>query len=388
MTDSLFYGSAVPMNSLDELRMPDRFAAPPADCLAVVTDVIGSTAAVASGRYKDVNLVGAAVIPAIIEGIGLEVPYIFTGDGALLLIPATAKASVETILSGVVHMAEHNFKLGLRAAIVSLEEMHKQGYTLEIGRLVLIGNKCLAQFRGSMVVALDKHLKSPEAQLIKADAKAAEQLQLNSLSCRWNEHPSRNGEILTIVLLPRTGDTLPASEFLALLNEITDNQLTTLNPVSGSLANYQNIVEAITSECRLHARLLSKSFLRRLVSIAISVPLFKWGLSKRYDWAQAYLKNLHQHSDFHKLDDALRLVIDCTRTQADRVVEHLEHSRKAQRIFYGVHRGKGSQITCYVESLSDEAHVHFVDGTDGGYVAAASQMKAQIAFAADQSAAS
>jgi len=84
------------------------------------------------------------------------------------------------------------------------------------------------------------------------------------------------------------------------------------------------------------------------------------------------------HSDFHKLDEALRLVIDCTPEQAEKVMSFLESEYSARTLNFGLHRSAACQMTCYVESLSDAAHVHFVDGCDGGYVAAATALKTQL----------
>jgi Protein of unknown function (DUF3095) len=38
-------------------------------------------------------------------------------------------------------------------------------------------------------------------------------------------------------------------------------------------------------------------------------------------------------------------------------------------------------MTCYVPSITDRGHVHFVDGADGGYAMAAQAMKTRRAAA-------
>jgi hypothetical protein len=43
-----------------------------------------------------------------------------------------------------------------------------------------------------------------------------------------------------------------------------------------------------------------------------------------------------------------------------------------------MHRSPAALVTCLVRSY-DGDHVHFVDGSDGGYALAAKQMKAQLA---------
>ena len=378
MIEEPFYQAAVAMESLDEIDLEGRFVAVPDDWFVAVTDVVGSTKAIAAGRYKDVNLIGAAMIPAIMERINEELPYLFNGDGAMVLVSPEHKSAVEETLAGLVHLSKANFNLDLRAALFNVGELRAQALSLSVGRLRLIGERALAQFRGTMIAEFDRRIRSETGRHIAPSKKRAEQLSLNSLSCRWHEQPARNGVILPILILPREGHGEPLIRFLALLRALTNGELASLNPISTTLTNYQSLFQAIRSEARLHARILSGSFARRLLSIAISVPLFKWGLSKRYDWAELYLRNLSMHSDFHKLDEALRLVIDCTSGQAEKVMSFLESEYAAGTLNFGLHRSAACQMTCYVESLSDAAHVHFVDGCDGGYVAAATALKAQL----------
>ena len=54
-------------------------------------DIVGSTKAIASGRYKAVNMAGASVISAILNGVGRrDLPFVFGGDGAFVAIPGSA----------------------------------------------------------------------------------------------------------------------------------------------------------------------------------------------------------------------------------------------------------------------------------------------------------
>jgi hypothetical protein len=66
-----------------------RYYAPaPDDWLLAVTDVESSTRAVETGRYQFVNLIGAAGIAAVRNVCrGETIPFLFGGDGAVLLIP-------------------------------------------------------------------------------------------------------------------------------------------------------------------------------------------------------------------------------------------------------------------------------------------------------------
>jgi hypothetical protein len=48
-----------------------------------------------------------------------------------------------------------------------------------------------------------------------------------------------------------------------------------------------------------------------------------------------------------------------------------------------MHRSDSALMTCLVFNLKNSRHLHFIDGTDGGFTFAASVMKAQIAARTD-----
>lgn len=63
----------------------------PDDWVVLISDVTGSTAAIADGRYKDVNMLGAATITAITNACGeADIPYTFGGDGGVVVVPPGA----------------------------------------------------------------------------------------------------------------------------------------------------------------------------------------------------------------------------------------------------------------------------------------------------------
>src|SRR5215210_3877478 len=71
----------------------------PEDWHVVVTDIERSTAAIASGGYKHVNIVGASSIIAVLNAVRpRKVPFVFGGDGALLAVPESALGPVRQAL--------------------------------------------------------------------------------------------------------------------------------------------------------------------------------------------------------------------------------------------------------------------------------------------------
>ena len=62
-----FYAAIEPFLDFAEVADPARYRAAPDDWIVVLADIKGSTEAAKAGRYKDVNLIGAACITAILN---------------------------------------------------------------------------------------------------------------------------------------------------------------------------------------------------------------------------------------------------------------------------------------------------------------------------------
>ena len=77
----------------------DNYTPLPDDWHIALCDVRNSTAAVEAGRYKNVNTVGAAVITAMLNAAkGVEIPFIFEGDGAMLCVPPQLRDATRAAL--------------------------------------------------------------------------------------------------------------------------------------------------------------------------------------------------------------------------------------------------------------------------------------------------
>ena len=69
----------------------DNYRPLPDGWALATADIVGSTKAIASGRYKAVNMAGASVISAMLNALGRrDLPFVFGGDGALVAIPGSA----------------------------------------------------------------------------------------------------------------------------------------------------------------------------------------------------------------------------------------------------------------------------------------------------------
>ena len=97
-----------------------------------------------------------------------------------------------------------------------------------------------------------------------------------------------------------------------------------------------------------------------------------------YD-APVYQAELIANTDYRRFDDMLRLVLDCTATQIEAIETLLDQTRREEAIVYGMHIADHALMTCLVFQLNRGEHIHFIDGADGGFAVAATQLKAQIA---------
>ena len=84
MTDATarFYRAIVPFDDFSQITDPRVYHALPDGWWIGLTDVTGSTQAIAKGRYKQVNMAGAAAISAVMNALdSREFPFVFGGDG-------------------------------------------------------------------------------------------------------------------------------------------------------------------------------------------------------------------------------------------------------------------------------------------------------------------
>ena len=149
-----------------------------------------------------------------------------------------------------------------------------------------------------------------------------------------------------------------------------------MNPAQATGRNaYHTTVENLRGERRYHTSAFSLSFIRRALFIIVGNFIIQ---SRLTAGVRSYVADTASHSDFRKFDETLRMVIDCTEDEIDRVHEVLDGLYRAGKIAYGTHVTSHALMTCFVESLQEGGHMHFLDAQDGGYTAAAVQLKQQL----------
>ena len=109
----------------------------------------------------------------------------------------------------------------------------------------------------------------------------------------------------------------------------------------------------------------------------INHAFFKFKLKKGDLDGGAYVADIAANADFRKFDDGLRMTLDCSPELADALEQRLQAANDIAD--YGTFRQSNALMTCFVPSITDRGHVHFVDGAGGGYAMAALAMKARRA---------
>lgn len=377
MSDSLFFFEKMSeFRNFQDILKEENYVEAPSDWWVVVTDVKGSTVAIENGRYKDVNTVGAATLAAIQNALGrIQFPFVFGGDGATALIPDSYKQAVEEELSALRSISQSQFALGLRVGMVSVKEIQETGFPVKIAKYMLKGDYPLAIFNGGALTKAEELIKGAEERYEIPEYPKTE-TNLRKLSCRWKPIASKQGNVLSLLFVDPERRNAVYEEFLQRLGDILEGDAEVANPVRVQSMNYRSTSEMLAHD-RRHQKSLGQLLPRMIDTLAATV-LFKWGLFKLIPSLKNYIDQTAAHSDFRKFDDMLRMTLDCRLDQIRDINDLCETMRNSYGICYGLYSSEAALMTCYVPGFSDGSHIHFIDGSNGGYAMAAKQLKAQL----------
>ena len=376
-----FYEHLAPLERFADLVDDRSYEPVPSDWTVVITDVMGSTAAVAAGRYRDVNYVGAASIAAVLNATDqADVPFVFGGDGATLVLPPDQlDASLAALAALQVH-ARERLDLALRVGVVPVTDIVEAGRTLSIARLQVSPNYAQALFRGDGLSWAEHKVKAPET----ADRYASTAVPAVSadpyagLECRWQDIPSPLGE--TVSLLVEAAGPDPDAIYADVLPRIEDiyGPENAQHPVALDGLRLSTEMSRFDPEVRLRrpadsVRYRVELWLRNLLGRLL---ISRGAKTSETDW-KAYPEMLRASTDYRKFDGVLRMVLAGTAEQRARLETFLEARYQAGEVAYGIHVSDRAVMTCLVYERMGR-QVHFVDGAGGGYTSAAVPFKARM----------
>lgn len=380
-----FFSSLEPFTDFVEVANAQHYRAVPDDWLVVITDVRGSTKAIEAGRYKDVNSLGVASIVALRNALpGVDLPFVFGGDGATMLVPATERPRVEATLRGVKDMARTAFSMEMRTAIVPVAELAAGGHRILVARFQASADVHLAMFRGTGLGRAERLVKSPiTAAKYEVLGGGPSDADFTGFECRWEPIPSSRGVVASLLVQARAEDADTAdrvyAEVIAELDALLEDAGRPVSPESLRLQGFSGNFDA---EARIRSgRDGGLAFQWRRFRAAADATVGSFLLQKGWRAGgfpgDVYKEEVTANTDFRKFDETLRLVVDVSPETLERLRAKLEARRERGDLAYGIHESRASIMTCAIQAYEGR-HMHFVDGSDGGYALAAKQLKAQL----------
>ena len=391
LSSDLFYSKIEPLEEFDSFADASSYQKPPSDWFIIISDVVNSTEAIAQGKCRDVNLVGASTIIAVLNNCNLiEVPFVFGGDGATLLVPQSVVEKLKTVLTEVCKMSEKLFQLKLRVGMISVSEVLSSGFNLGVSKLKLSEKVTQAMFSGNGFVWAEKQIKSELSQskyLITQSSNdtAVSSTQYDGLECRWQNIRQETGEAHSWLVFARDQNQKINFETYQQIIACFDKIYTSgssQNPVGKNKLHLTVSPLRILKEVRIRysgATLFQilKHWIYTYLSTQISRFFFIFKTNTMgVDWS-LYEQDVSRNTDFRKFDGMLRMTLSGTKKQREDLENEFKSQFMPRQIAYGLHVSDSVMMTCMVFDRSGR-HLHFVDGADGGYAVAAQKLKAML----------
>jgi hypothetical protein len=341
-------------------------------------DVVDSTTAIAAGRYKAVNMAGAAVIAAMSNALGgTRFPFAFGGDGAAFAVPPEAEAAASRALAETAAFVAEEFVLELRVGLVPVATIRAAGLDIRVAEFAASPDLTYAMFSGGGLAWAEEQLKLGRFRVPAAPP--GSRPDLSGLTCRFEPAPSRRGIVLSIIA--RRSPGAGRADFAALVRDILrliEASPDSARPIADRAPPLRWPPSGLELEARTRrrpGRSLRLETIRTLARTALSTLVFRLGLPFGRFKPQLYLDQLVANTDYRKYDDGLRMTIDCAPDLAEAIERRLAAAEAEGGVAYGLHRQDAALMTCITPSIHRSDHVHFVDGAGGGYAAAALRLK-------------
>ncbi|PKR55997.1 DUF3095 domain-containing protein [Thalassospira marina] len=345
-----------------------------------IADIVASTEAIAQGRYKEVNMAGAAVIAAVSNVLGHSAyPFMFGGDGASFACAPEQMDEIRVAMAATRRWTRENLGLELRVALFEMAEIRAAGRDVRVARYAVSDAVSYAMFNGRGIQWAENQMKTHNDHHVDS-APPGTQPDLTGLSCRWSPiAASENGSIVSLIVLPmedRDAFDAAVRDILFLLDEDPRHA----HPVGENGPLFRFPPEGLNLEARANrpkdgslfgAR--AKVFLTAALAFVLDKTGWKLGT---FDPAH-YRRYTALNTDYRKFGDALFMTVSCSAAQLVQLREILTRNEASGHIQFGLHQQKTAIMTCIVPSAVHDAHFHFLDGGEGGYTAAAAAYKAK-----------
>ncbi|NEP14619.1 MAG: DUF3095 domain-containing protein [Symploca sp. SIO2C1] len=364
----------------------NSFVSIPKDWYIIITDIVGSTKAIEAGRYKDVNLLGACSIIGVLNIAGnLEIPFIFGGDGASILIPPTLCSPAQQALLGTQKLAQEEFGLQLRVGMVPVAVVTAHDYDVKVAKFNVSDKYQQALFTGGGLTYAEQLIKDPltsKTYELK-NLGLCPKVDFSGLKCPWQDIPSPRDEVVSLIVVANSGLNEDNNHIYEGVFKQIDQyygQQQNFHPVTPQNLNLAFSGKDLSKVANIQSR--SKNYLKRKLALLsnqlqnlIALLLIKFKLKIGKLDGKLIKLQIVADTDHLKFDDTLRMVISGNASQREKLTCYLEENYRKGRLVYGLHVSDRVLMTCLVSEQNGRNHIAFVDGADGGYALAAKAMK-------------
>jgi hypothetical protein len=389
VSSSRFYADLPVITDFRDVARPESFQRLPDDWHVAMSDVRDSTVAIQSGRYKNVNTVGAATITAVLNAAGgIDIPYVFEGDGSTLCVPAELLDDARAALLQTRELARRSFDLDLRVATLAAAQIREAGFQLWVARYRVSENYVQAVFAGGGMAYAERTMKDPRTSGAYAvqPGSIAPRGRFDGLECRWQDVPSPRGETVSLMVRASTRDPEGAAAVyrgvMAKLAEVYGDD-DACHPISAANLSIALDARQLGNEVGARAGELDRlgrwKYLMRIRAVMLlGWFLMKFGIrTELTDWSR-YKETLVRNADVRKFNDVYRQILAGTAAQRELLEAWLESRFRRGELVYGLHVTNRALMTCLVFDYAGR-HLHFIDGADGGLFLAAKAFKQRLA---------
>ncbi len=388
MSSARFYAELPVITDFRDVTRTESFARLPPDWHVVMSDVRDSTAAVQSGRYKNVNTAGAATITAVLNAAGaVEIPFVFEGDGSMLCVPGELLDAARAALLRTQELARASFNLDLRIATLPVKRIDEAGLSVWVARYRVSENYVQALFAGGGMAYADRTMKDPataDACAVKPGSVPA-QASFDGLECRWQDIRSPRGETVSLMVRALSPDPGEAAavyrDVIAQVRTVYGDE-EACHPITVANLAMSFSARQVGNEVGVRAGGLGAfgrfKYLMRVRAITLlGWFLMKFGIrTELTDWSR-YKPTLVRNADVRKFNDLYRQILSGTAAQRQALEAWLEPRFARRELVYGLHVTDRAHMTCLVFDYAGR-HIHFIDGADGGLFLAAKAFKQRL----------
>lgn len=364
--------------SLPELLQRNQlFRQVPADWHVIITDIKGSTKAVLNGQHESINLIATGSIVSVLNFVfkkGITIPFFFGGDGATFLVPPSVLDVAMELLLLYKENTRLNFDLDLRVGTLPVQQIYDAGHELQISKFNISEAFSIPVVLGTGLSYAERLIKA-EDYLFSQQGSSDNELDMSGMQCRWDKigPPENSNEIVTLLIIAAKDkpQSLAFSKALSHIDDIYGNPKKR-QPISVAKLRLKSTFSRLGLEMRAK---IGKIRVLELIHTWL-VNLYGY-IYFRTESGKHYLNRLVEMSDTLVVDGKINTVISGTEAQRIKLLKALDLMEEAGEIVYGIHISNDAVMSCYVRDL-DDGHIHFVDGSEGGYTQAAMVLKAKL----------